>query len=372
MSRMAALMGMPHGYNSDTEYHFREEDTDAIVQVAAYHREDYCRSVIWFPPHEHVGIRQSITTPFPRTSSMGLGSLDVLPLELFCDVLLRLDMHSLLKFRQTNLRSRQSVDSLKQYQVVVSHGLNLLCALFRTRLAIDVSLLDFYHALCTKACTLCGEFGGYISLLAWRRCCFKCVHDGLSLEMGVRSLASVRKHFRLPAAELAQLRSFKTLPGTYMMGKVACKFPVTVVSFYHAVLASGREPYDTTRAQQSVWERDDKYNFMGSCALPYYDRQTGKVDHGMSCAGCLLALEKDIASRLELCTAFEARDKLYGQDGFLRHFRWCEQAQLLWSSSEQGNILPAELPEAVRRGGMSWETKMAETAPRSHSEVLPG
>ncbi len=76
---------------------------------------------------------------------------------------------------------------------------------------------------------------------------------------------------------------------------------------------------------------------MGSCALPYYDRRTGRVEHGMSCAGCQLALEKDIIGSRGEKWALEARDKVYAQDGFLEHFRWCEQAQLLWKSSGEGN-----------------------------------
>ncbi|KAK0635523.1 hypothetical protein B0T17DRAFT_46817 [Bombardia bombarda] len=164
---------MPRGYRSATEYCFREEQADAIVRVAAYHRKDYDRSVIWFSPREHVDISQSIPTPFPRTSNTGLSSLDQLPLELLDDILLRLDMYSLFKFRQTNLRSRSMVGSLKQYQMVVLHGLNPFCVLLRTRFA--VSLADFYYALCTKDCTFCSEFGGFISLLTWDRCCFKCL-----------------------------------------------------------------------------------------------------------------------------------------------------------------------------------------------------
>lgn len=115
---MAALM--PPGYRSVTEYHFREEQTDAVVQAAAYHRRDYCLSVICFSPREHVGIRQSIATPFQRTSNTGLGTLNRLPLELLHDVLVCLDMYSLFKLRQTNLSLRQTVDSFKQYHVVVS------------------------------------------------------------------------------------------------------------------------------------------------------------------------------------------------------------------------------------------------------------
>lgn len=203
------------GYLSATEYHFREEQADAIVRAAAYHRKDYCLSVIWFSPREHLDIRLSISTAFQRTSNTGLGSLDRLPLELLYDVLLRLDMYSLFKFRHTNFRSGQTVNSLKEYQMVVSHGLNLFCALLRTRLAIDVSLFDFYHALCTKDCALCGEFSGFIFIPTWTRCCFKCLQE--APETQVQSLAAIRKQFDLNKAELGRLRPFKTLPGVYSM-----------------------------------------------------------------------------------------------------------------------------------------------------------
>ena len=345
---MAAAL-VPRGYRSVTEYRFREEQADAIIRVTTYHRKDYSRSVIWFPPREHAGVRLSIATPFQRTSSTGLGSLNRLPLQLLHDVLLRLDMHSLFKFRQTNLRSRHMVDSLNQYQVVVSHGLNLLCALLRTRLATSISLFDFYHALCTKACALCGEFGGFISLPTWNRCCFKCLQG--ALETQVQSLASVRKQFHLTKAKLTQLRSFKTLPGIYSMMESVYKSRVTVVSVHQAILASGQQPHALVQVQVANLGRNQKYNFMGSCALPYYDRRTGEVEHGMSCAGCQLALEKDIIGSRGEDWAFEARDKVYARDGFLKHFRWCEQAQLLWRLSDEGNKRPAELPEAARRGG---------------------
>lgn len=344
---MTALM--PRGYRSATEYPLREEQTDAIVQVTAYHRKDYCRSVIWFSPREHVGIRLSIATPFRRTPDTGLGSLDRLPLELLNDVMLRLDIHSLFNFRQTNLRSRQTVDSLKQYQVVVLHGLNLLCALLRTRLATSVSLFDFYYALCTKACALCDEFGGFISLLTWNRCCFKCLQG--ALETQVQTLAAVQRQFHLTKAELDQLRSFKTLPGIYSMEESAYKSRITVVSVHQAILVSGQQPHALAQAQPADAGRNRKFNFMGACALPHYDRRTGRVEHGMSCAGCQLALEKGIIGSRGEQWAFEARDKVYAQDGFAEHFRWCEQAQLLWTSSGEGKNRPAELPEAARRGG---------------------
>lgn len=89
---------------------------------------------------------------------------------------------------------------------------------------------------------------------------------------------------------------------------------------------------------------------MASCALPYYDRRTGGVERGVPCAGCQLAIEKDIVGGGEKWP-YGARNKVYARDGFLEHFRWCEQAQRLWISSDGGSIEPAELPEDARREG---------------------
>lgn len=344
---MATLM--PHGYRSATEFRFDKEQADAIIRTTAYHRKDYCLSVVWYSHREHDEIRQSISTTFQRTSKAGLGSLDRLPLELLFDTLYRLDMYSLFKCRQINLRSRQMIDALNQYRRVVSHGLSLFCALLRTRLAIDITLLDFYKALYTKICTLCGEFGGFISILAWTRCCFRCLQE--SPETQVRTLASVRKQLHMTKAELTQLRSFKSLPGIYSMNESIQNSRITIVSLQQATLACRRQSHALPQVQPGTSGRNQKFNFMGSCALPYYDKQTGNVEHGVSCSGCQLAIERDIIGTRGTKWGYDVRDKVYAQDGFLDHFRWCEQAQFLWRSSGEGKTLPPELPMSARTGG---------------------
>ena len=352
-SRMATIV--PHeydstkGYRSATEFSFDEEQIDAIIQTAAYHRKDFCLSVIWFSPREHIDIRPSIATSFQRTSNVGLGSLDRLPLELLQDVVFQLDVHSLFKFRQTNLRSRQMVDSLKQYQMVISHGLNLLCALLRTQLAINLSLLDIYNALCTKTCSLCGEFGGFMSLLVWTRCCFQCLRE--APEIQVQTLSALRKQFHLSRLKSNQLKSFKTLPGIYTIEESVYKRRISIASVHQAISICTEQSHSLAQAQPARSERNQKYNFMASCALPYYDKRSGKVEYGMSCAGCQLAIEENIIGTRGENWAFHARDKVFARDGFLEHFRWCEQAQLLWRSSGEGSNEPPELPALARTGG---------------------
>lgn len=126
---------------------------------------------------------------------------------------------------------------------------------------------------------------------------------------------------------------------------------VAIVSVPQAISVSGRLPQGPAQTQFSNSQRNQKFNFMGACALPYYDKQTGEIEHGMSCAGCQLALEKKIIATRAEDWAFEARDKVYARDGFLEHFKSCKQAQLLCKSSDEGKHMPTELPEAARRGG---------------------
>ncbi|KAJ5735590.1 uncharacterized protein N7483_000715 [Penicillium malachiteum] len=94
----------------------------------------------------------------------------------------------------------------------------------------------------------------------------------------------------------------------------------------------------------SLVDRNQKFNFMSSCALPYYDKVTGKVERGISFAGCQLAIEKNIVTTASTKFIFDARDKVYARDGFLDHFKWCEQAQILWKSSAEGAKKPTEIP----------------------------
>uniref|UniRef100_A0A4E9DXV0 F-box domain-containing protein n=1 Tax=Gibberella zeae TaxID=5518 RepID=A0A4E9DXV0_GIBZA len=338
-----------HGYYSATEYQVKEEQADAIIKTAAYHREFFALSLIWFSPSVHAAVLPSLSTPFQRTSNAGLGQLDQLPAELLHDIIYRLDVRSLLKFRQTNLRSRQTVDSIKKYQVVLSHGLNLFCALLRTRLAANISLLDFYDTLCTKACSICGEFGGFMSLLTWRRCCFKCLRQAPEIKVG--TLVSARTRFRMTEAELVQIKSFKNLPGFYSLNGKAYNRLITVVPIHQASLIC-RKPLSTKTSSFTInRDRPNNLNFMGSCALPYYDKTTGSVEHGVSCAGCQLALEKGIFDNKCEQWGVDARDKVYARDGFLEHFRRCEHAQMLWRSSDEGRKTPPELPVEAQCGG---------------------
>lgn len=324
---------MPSRYLSATEFLFNQDQTEDIVRAAAHHRTDYDSSVIWFSSDTYRGFYCSIATPLRRTSNVGLGALDRLPLDVWQAIIANLDIDSVFKFRRINLRSRQMMDSLHQYRMIVLHGMNLLYALFRTELALIISLSEIYTALCTKACAVCGQFAGFISLLTWERCCFKCLQE--APECQVMTQHAVQKKLNMAKGEVKCFRSFRTLPGKYMLEGFLYAGRCAIVSQHQAGIFTDRfallwrQGYRSTRLRA--------FKFMATCALPYWDRQTGQIDPGLSCTGCTLSLSPHINAACNEKWAREARDKVYGQDEFLDHFRWCKNAQRLWMSSSEYN-----------------------------------
>ncbi|KAJ5325214.1 uncharacterized protein N7506_008316 [Penicillium brevicompactum] len=177
--------------HSDSEVRLNEQQADAVAQkIGVYH--GFRVHVIDYLPNEHMGVLPLLLMGSNRAlPNVGLGSLDRLPVELVHQTLLHLDISSLIKLRQTNLRAREMVNSLPGYQAVVSHGINLCRAVLQTGLASRVTLSSFYDILCTKECSFCSNFGRNVSIFIWKRCCFECLHS--RPETQIRCLSWVQR-----------------------------------------------------------------------------------------------------------------------------------------------------------------------------------
>lgn len=338
------LASRPHHEPSCDCDALRREHEDAIIRVAGYHRDDYGLLTVCVPRSDHCVVRLAILTSgiVPRT---GFGAFDQLPVELQVQTLRQMDMQSLFNLRQTNLRARQMVDSLKEYQAVVSSGLTAYCALLRTELATHVALVDFYRVLCSKECAFCGKFGGFVFLPTWIRCCFECIEEDPETRMV--SVAEVRRLFRLSRAEVSQQRSFQSLPGLYTEGLYSMKRsyqqrPLKLVPYFPAMKEFGdRLETGAARSHRPYWE--PVHNFMASCQLPYHDPQTQAVEWGISCAGC--ERRRD-GQPVRLNPPFGYNDlfderpwsEVFSRDGYLKHFNICAQAQALWRSSPEAAL----------------------------------
>ncbi|KAH6650434.1 hypothetical protein F5144DRAFT_617308 [Chaetomium tenue] len=270
------LSPVPRDYRSATEHTFGEDQVDDIIRLAGRRREGFPPCVIWL--------------------------------------------------RQTSAGARQIVNALNEYQVAASHGFNGLCALLRTRLAATVSLLNFHRVLCTETCALCGDFsGGLVSLSTWTRCCFRCLWA--APETQIRSLGRVRKLFDFSKAQLASLHPFKTLGGICTRDAPPHR-PRAVVSLHQATLLAGQQKEDCS-AYSDDW-KDRKYNFLGACELPYYNRRTGEAEHGgIFCAGCELAFEERADKTGDAAAwAVQAYNTMLSKEAFLEHFKWCKELPL--------------------------------------------
>ncbi|KAM0251323.1 hypothetical protein ACHAQJ_008218 [Trichoderma viride] len=322
---------------------FQREQDDAIIRIAGYHRRDYGMSAVSVSPSDHSTVQSSILTSC-IVSRMSLGEFDQFPVELLFQTLRHMDMQALFNLRQANLRARQMVDSLKEYKAVVSHGLTAYCALLRMKLATHVTLLDFYRVLCSKNCAFCGKFGGFVFLPTWIRCCFECIEEDPETRMV--TAAEVRRLFRLSRAELSQQRSFQTLPGIYATGlysmdKSYQRNRVKLVPYFPAMKEFGhRLETGAAHSQHHKPFWDPVHNFMASCELPYYDPQTLVVEYGISCAGCeRTATGQGVEQAPPRATdVIRPWDKVFSRETFLRHFKICAQAQMLWESSPEAAL----------------------------------
>lgn len=338
-------------WRSCSQYAFDQKNAEAIIRTVAYHRNDSCLSVVWYPSREHDTVRASITKPFTRSADRGLGTLDQLPLEILQYVVSYMDMSTVFYFRQVNVSARKAVDSTHQYPLVVSHGLNPYYALLLTEAAQDVTLSAFYQALCSKACVFCNEFAGFISLLSWTRCCLKCLPEVFKAREDTR--AADRK--QLERAEAPRKRSFNDPGVETAMHELARKTQTSIPAAQLAILKTNAQFQDLESIRRRLprnWpRRKPGFPHIYACALPYYNEQTGKIDHGVCCAGCQLAFEVDLAGGERRFRMWDARETVYTHDDFLEHFRWCKQGQLLWESSDGGHIVPPRMPTFARDGG---------------------
>lgn len=164
-----------------------------------------------------------ITTPATPSSlerspslTASLGKLDDLPLELLHSIFSMLDLQTLSRITRTCMRGTATVRSLLEYRDLMRHAPRAMAALASTRLIRHYSAATLYTTLLSAACSSCGEFGPFLSLLTAERCCYECLWRNQSL--WVIPISEARRCFDLSAASVKQLRAMRSLPGKYCIG----------------------------------------------------------------------------------------------------------------------------------------------------------
>lgn len=116
----------------------------AIQRVTAYHRRDFDLAVISFSDRDLEAAKSKLLSTCGPSTSIA-STLESLPAELISFICLDLDVASLFLFRQVNRRARQVVNSLREYQRLVTHAATSLSAVLRTRSASGIALCDLYR-----------------------------------------------------------------------------------------------------------------------------------------------------------------------------------------------------------------------------------
>lgn len=247
-------------------------------------------------------------------------------------ICLQMDIKTLLNFSQANLHARQLVWSLTQYNSVINHGSMALQALFRTRLASQITIRNLYTPSCTQDCVVCGRFGGFFYLPTMTRCCFKCLVDDPRFHVLMLSVA--RRKLNLPRTKKvnSSLMIVRSLPGKYTLSRQPRPVQNYLISMDDLIPVAKRfsRLYQTEESVRGRFDyKDFSYNvtrYMVTIALPSLDKSTGIAGHGWRCIGCTAAAKRKTYGWEEMMAAPLA--PLYTQTSYRHHFGECKDAKI--------------------------------------------
>lgn len=252
--------------------------------------------------------------PF-KIPQQGLGSLDVLALELHHAILAQIDLQTLTDFRSVNRRALQVVDNTSQYKAITSHASNALRGAISIGTARWITCEALYNTLCTAECETCGDFGGYIYLITCKRVCFLCL-SGIEAYLPLLYGRAVCK-FGITHQIINKLPHMRSIPGTYSPNEKKRVKRLRLVDFksayqagvnlhgssdamkrYVADLAIQKlREFEKRSSQTRVARRppveqpfdgksENPLRFVAIVQTPVYDRKTQDVDIGAYCLGC--------------------------------------------------------------------------------------
>lgn len=265
--------------------------------------------------------RPSSENPIRQEPMARAGALDVLPLELLHEVLAQLDLRSLTYFRLVSRRASGLVDSLPEYSDIAKHASNALRGILAIGTGPYINCTTLHGSLCTARCEQCGDFGGYLYLLTCKRVCFLCLSK-TEVFLPLAPSHACRK-FGLDRHHIESLPRMMVVPGTYSPNRKKIASSATLVDYEHARLAGinlhgslgameeyvsqaqarGLEAYRTRLAEQKSdsgnrrprrppaldpvdGKSGNPHRFAAIARVPWLDRASRRVEHGLYCVGC--------------------------------------------------------------------------------------
>lgn len=331
------------------------DNTDAKLRLLTYTRLELERCCIGPAAlerhcpldnsHHEISLEASagLNKLHPQTA---LGALEDLPLELLQEVLHNLDLQSLTDFRSVSKRARHLVSCIPRYHTIIRHVPDALRFMLSTKTAFHWTLSQLYEALTSRKCFSCGNFGGFLSVLNCRRCCFRCIT--YSKELFPLTAHGVQTQYMLDKATLAALPVAVSLPGRYgLHQKLSSKRNRLILEASARQAAITSHGSETTmmkaaRKKQAVWRKRmptpipqstvpaEGYHTTSNAAVrcqavirfPTLEVSAGNLEWGIACQCCHGRHNPHIAGNDTY--------NLLTNHQFLQHFDQCELAQKKW------------------------------------------
>lgn len=102
-------------------------------------------------------------------STVGLGILDQLPLEILSCIVLSLDISAIDHIKAMNRRSFELVNNHPQFKIINLQAHDTLRGLRAIKTDHMITVQTLFEKLCTGQCSECGDYGGYIYLVTFER-----------------------------------------------------------------------------------------------------------------------------------------------------------------------------------------------------------
>ncbi|KAF2663578.1 hypothetical protein BT63DRAFT_380033 [Microthyrium microscopicum] len=225
---------------------------------------------------------------FAGQSQSSLGQLARFPLETLTEILLGLDIPTLIAFRQVNRYAMSAVDSLPPYRKLRQQCPNILRAALCVQ-ARGYDLRTLEETLQTSKCSQCSEFGDYLYMITCRRICYPCFDDYANREYYTPIHQAHVLRCGISKKDLKHLPSIQSLPGWYgdyeynnytyfhtrryrLFDRTACS---SAPNWSHSKHLSAKESDNLTKIKRYSCIISAPYLGLGN-----------KADWGASCAGC--------------------------------------------------------------------------------------
>lgn len=311
-----------------------------------YTHADFTQKIFWLDRLlDRLAPVSSLIGPIPQVREFG--TLTVFSTELLLDILERLSIIDLMRFRHCSRYSTYFVDTMLPIRTAFSIAPNTLKGIMALQISTHITAQQLCRKLHQRECDTCGKLAQYLYLPLCFRACFECTPVFRSNKCyGFCSTGDeVIRAFLLRPEQLVTWPSFRPLLATFTNGLnkfkmegrqrlYECPSPMLNEElrwspWYDELAVSTIDP---PVSDQTIEQMDRAYDMlypnrnledvtvvhdplpkflqphMATVYAPWPDSTGSRAEQGVFCSLCLLT---------------RSQNRVYTRDTFLEHFRDC-------------------------------------------------